>query len=130
MAEFYLMGGWGMYPTTLFGLMLVAAGIAYAVLPERRFVPLLVSMGVVVFGSGMLGTVTGFINTFRYIEKVPEAQQRAITLVGVSESLNNLVLAFIFIVLATLLASVGALRLGLRSRSEKSEHRGEPSTLV
>ncbi|HCF62651.1 MAG TPA: hypothetical protein DFS52_32265 [Myxococcales bacterium] len=130
MSDFYLMGGWGMYPTTLFGALLVAAGIAYALLPERRFVPLLVSMGVVVFGSGVLGTVTGFINTFRHVQQLPEAQQRAITLLGVSESLNNLVLAFIFIVLATLIASVGALRLGLRSKPGHSEHRGEPSALV
>lgn len=116
MADFFMAGGWGMYPTTLFGVLLVAAGIAYAALPERRFVPLLVSLGVVVFGSGVLGTVTGFITTFQYIQKVPEAQQRAITLVGVSESLNNLVLAFVFIVLSTLIASVGALRIGLRSK--------------
>lgn len=116
MAQFYMEGGWGMYPTTLFGVLLVAAGIAYAALPERRFVPLLVSLGVVVFGSGLLGTVTGFIATFGYVGRVPEAQQRAITLAGVSESLNNLVLAFIFIVLATLIASVGALRIGLRSK--------------
>ncbi len=116
-AEFFRDGGWGMYPTTLFGVLLLAAGVAYAALPERRFVPLLVSLGVVVFGSGCLGCVTGFVSTFRYIQQVPEAKQSMTTLLGVSESLNNLVLAFIFIVLSTLIASVGALRLGLRSRT-------------
>ncbi len=116
-AEFFRDGGWGMYPTTLFGILLLAAGVAYAALPERRFVPLLVSLGVVVFGSGCLGCVTGFVSTFRYIQQVPEAKQSMTTLLGVSESLNNLVLAFIFIVLSTLIASVGALRLGLRSRT-------------
>lgn len=116
-AEFFVNGGWGMYPTTLFGVLLLGAGIAYAALPERRFVPLLVSLGVVVFGSGCLGCVTGFVSTFRYIQQVPEAKQSMTTLLGVSESLNNLVLAFIFIVLSTLIASVGALRLGLRSRT-------------
>ena len=39
MTDFFMAGGWGMYPTTLFGLLLLAAGIAYAALPERRFVP-------------------------------------------------------------------------------------------
>jgi hypothetical protein len=116
-AEFFEAGGWGMYPTTLFGILLLGAGVAYAALPERRFVPLLVSLGVVVFGSGCLGCVTGFVSTFRYIQQVPEAKQSMTTLLGVSESLNNLVLAFIFIVLSTLIASVGALRLGLRSRT-------------
>ncbi|MGC4117636.1 MAG: hypothetical protein QM765_24385 [Myxococcales bacterium] len=117
MSDFWLAGGWGMYPTALFGVLLVAAGVCYAIFPERRFVPLLVSLGVVVFGSGMLGTVTGFTTTFRYIEKVPADQQHTITLLGISESLNNIILAFVFIVLATLIAAVGALRLGLKSKT-------------
>ncbi|HEY3446661.1 MAG TPA: hypothetical protein VGK67_09875 [Myxococcales bacterium] len=117
MSDFWQAGGWGMYPTALFGVLLVAAGVAYALFPERRFVPLLVSLGVVVFGAGVLGTVTGFATTFRYIEKVPVDQQHTITLLGISESLNNIILAFIFIVLATLIASVGALRLGLKSKA-------------
>ena len=117
MSDFWMAGGWGMYPTALFGVMLVAAGVAYALFPERRFVPLLVSLGIVVFGAGVLGTVTGFTTTFRYIEKVPVDQQHTITLLGISESLNNLILAFIFIVLSTLIASVGALRLGLKAKA-------------
>jgi len=120
-SEFFESGGWGMYPTTIFGVLQLAAGVAYAVLPERRFVPLLVSLGVVVLGSGFLGCVTGFVTTFRFIEQVPEAKQHAVTLLGVSESLNNVVLAFIFIVLSTLIASVGALRLGLRSKAESAK---------
>jgi hypothetical protein len=121
MTDFFVAGGWGMYPTTLFGLLLLAAGIAYAALPERRFVPLLVSLGVVTLGSGLLGTVTGFINTFMYIQQVAEAKQRVITLLGVSESLNNLVLALIFVVLSTLVASVGALRLALRAPAKAAQ---------
>ncbi len=114
--SFFEAGGWGMYPTTLFGALLVAAGVAYAIFPERRFVPLLVSMGVAVFGSGALGTVAGFITTFRAIQKLPADQQHPVTLMGISESLNNAAWAFAFIVLATLIASVGALRLGLKSK--------------
>lgn len=120
MADFWMAGGWGMYPTSIFGVLLVAAGLAYAAFPERRFVPLLVTLGVVVFGAGVLGTVTGFTTTFRYIEKVPVDQQHTITLLGISESLNNIILAFIFIVLSTLIAAVGALRLGLKSKAAPS----------
>lgn len=117
MGEFFNAGGWGMYPTTIFGLLLVAAGVAYAMMPERRFVPLMVSLGVVVFGSGVLGCTMGFARTFAFIHQVPEAEQRAVTLAGMSESLNNIVWAFIFIVLSMLIASVGALRLGMRART-------------
>jgi hypothetical protein len=115
-ADFYEAGGWGMYPTTIFGAMLLAASIAYAAMPERRLVPLLVSLGVTTVGSGFLGAVTGFIITFRFIQKVEEAKQHTVTLLGISESLNNVVLAFMFLVLCTLIASVGALRLGLRAK--------------
>jgi hypothetical protein len=117
MANFYEAGGWGMYPTTLFGVLLIAAAVAYAAMPERRFVPLLVTMSIVTFGSGCLGCVTGFVTTFNYVStKVPPADQHTVVLAGISESLNNVVLAFVFLVLAALIASVGALRLGLSSK--------------
>lgn len=116
-ADFWEAGGWGMYPTAIFGVLLLLAAIAYAAVPERRLVPLLVSLSVVVLGSGCLGCVTGFITTFRYIQQVEAAKQHAITLAGISESLNNVVLAFIFLVLSMLIASVGALRLGLRTKA-------------
>lgn len=117
MSEFFRAGGWGMYPTTLFGVLILGAAVAYALNPERRFVPLLVSMSVVTFGSGVLGCVMGISRTFAVIGQVPEGEQRAVTLMGISESLNDIVWAFVFIVLAMLIASVGALRLGLRSRT-------------
>jgi hypothetical protein len=116
-ASFFVAGGYGMYPTTVFGALLVAAGIAYALFPERRFVPLLISLGVAVFGSGALGTVAGFITTFQAIQKLPADSQHAVTLMGISESLNNAAWAFVFIVLATLIASAGALRLALKSKA-------------
>ena len=116
-SNFYEAGGWGMYPTTIFGVLLVAAAIAYTAMPERRFVPLLVSMSVVTFGAGCLGTVTGFVTTFNFVStKVPPADQHTVVLAGVAESLNNAVLAFMFLVFAILIASVGALRLGLAGK--------------
>jgi hypothetical protein len=117
MVQFFESGGWGMYPTTIFGFLLVAVGIAYSAMPERRFVPLLVSMSVVTFSSGCLGCLTGFITTFNYTAtKVPVAEQHSVTLMGISESLSNVVLAFIFLVLSILFASIGALRLGLSNK--------------
>ena len=114
--NFWEAGGFGMYPTAIFGVLLIAASVGFAVFPERRFVPLVVSLSVVAVGSGLLGCTAGFITTFRYIQGVPEAKQHAITLMGISESLNNVALAFGFLVLATLVASGGALRLALTSR--------------
>ena len=103
-------GGWGMYPTSLFGFFLIAAAVLLVLRPERRFVALVASLGLLTLGAGVLGTTTGIVNTFRYLVKVPAAEQAQIAALGCAESLNNMVLALMLAVLAALLASIAALR--------------------
>jgi hypothetical protein len=110
MGEAFHMGGWGMYPTALFGLMLVAASIRYAMSPERRFVPIQVSLGIVTLASGGLGFVTGMIKSALAIEGAGP-DKRWIWVLGMGESLNNLALALALLTVGALAASVGALRL-------------------
>lgn len=110
-SNFYQNGGWGMWPTTLFGFFLVASCVLLMLRPEKRFVPLVARLGVLTFASGLLGTSVGFIKTFRYVaETVPREEQLEIALIGVSESLNNLVLALLIIAISMLLATIGAAR--------------------
>ena len=109
-ANFYENGGWGMYPTTLFGFFLVAAGVLLLLRPERRYVPLVACLGLLTLCSGVLGCSVGLINTFRYIQDVVPDEQVAVAAVGCAESLNNVVLALIIVVFTSLLASIGALR--------------------
>jgi hypothetical protein len=103
-SNFYENGGWGMYPTTLFGFLLVAAGVLLLLRPERRYVPLVSGLGLMTLASGVLGCAVGFINTFRYVGGIPREEQLEIAAVGMAESLNNVVLV-----------TIGALR-NLRSR--------------
>jgi hypothetical protein len=110
MGEAFHMGGWGMYPTSIFGLMLVAASIRYAMSPERRFVPIQVSLAIVTMASGGLGFVTGMIKSVLAIEGAGP-DRRWIWVLGVGESLNNLALALALVTVGALVASVGALRL-------------------
>ena len=111
---FFRDGGWGMYPTSLFGFLLVAAGVLCVIRPERRFVPLLLSLGAMTTGSGLLGCAVGLVTTFHYLPRVPEVDQRfTIAALGCAESLNNVVLALILVVLASLLSAVAALRAAL-----------------
>ena len=42
---FFRDGGFGMYPTALFGFLLVASGVLCLLRPERRFVLLALSLG-------------------------------------------------------------------------------------
>ena len=111
MGEMFHDGGFGMYPTTVFGLLLLAATVRYAVSPSARLVPLQVSLGILTMASGGLGFVTGLIKSVSAIGGVG-ADQRWIWLLGMGESLNNVALALVLVTLGSLAASVGALRLG------------------
>lgn len=109
--DFFKAGGWGMYPTMIFGFFFVAASVLFLLRPERRFLPLVASLGAVTLGSGLLGTSVGIVKSFHYLQQVPAADQLIVATLGCAESLNNLVLALIIVVAATLLVSIGALRL-------------------
>lgn len=113
MMEHFREGGWGMFPTLVFGLAMLAVAARYALRPERRYVPLLLGLGTVTLSSGALGFVTGLIATFRYIGGVP-ASERYIALIGIGESLNNIAFSLIFVVISALAASFGAWRLSRR----------------
>lgn len=119
-AHFFRDGGWGMYPTVVFGFLLVAAAALCVLRPERRYVRVGVGLGVATLGAGLLGTVTGLIATFRYLERVPLEQRFTVAALGCAESLNNAVLALILVVLASLLGTVAALRAARSPRVESA----------
>ena len=112
LSGFFRDGGFGMWPTLLFAFPLVALAVLYALRPEKRAVPVLWNLGMLVLGSGVLGTWVGIINTLRYIQRedVPAAERLGILALGAAESLNNLVLALIFVVLTLLVTAVGTYR--------------------
>jgi hypothetical protein len=108
--EAFHRGGWGMIPTAIFGVLLIGAAILYAVKPDKRFVPLQFSLGILTLMAGSLGFVTGMIKSLNAIGEV-KPEERFIWLIGMGESLNNIGLALMVVVLAALLASVGTLRI-------------------
>jgi uncharacterized BrkB/YihY/UPF0761 family membrane protein len=103
-----------MYPTLVFGVLMIGVSLVYARRPERRFIPLQISLGIVTLVSGSLGFVTGFIKSLEAIHQVPE-DRRFIWLIGLGESLNNVALALTLVVIAVLVISVGAVRVALAS---------------
>lgn len=111
MGEAFKMGGWGMYPTLVFGLLMIGVCVRYAVKPERRLLPLQISLGVTTLLSGGLGFVTGMIASFNAIHGAPP-DQRWIWLIGMGESLHNVALALALVILGSLASAVGAVRLG------------------
>ncbi|KYG04722.1 hypothetical protein BE21_45115 [Sorangium cellulosum] len=114
MAEAFHLGGWGMYPTLVFGLLLLAASVRYAVSPERRFVPLQISLGILTLVSGGLGFVSGTIKSLTLMGAVPP-DARWLWIVGLGESLHNVALALALLILSALAATVGAYRISQTS---------------
>ena len=109
-ANFFEAGGWGMYPVSIFGFVLIAASVLYALRPERRTARLSLTLACVTLAAGLLGTSVGVCTTFLYLQQVEQAKQLQIAALGVQESLHNLVLALILAIVAGLLAAVGTLR--------------------
>ena len=108
MQNAYHLGGWGMYPTTIFGFVLLAFAFQYARNPERRRLLVLRHLNVLVAMSGLLGFVTGTIKTFTNIE----ADKTYYAIIGVGESLVNVGLALCMLILARIITAFGAARDG------------------
>jgi len=117
MSEFFKIGGWGMFPTAFFGVLLLGVACAYAVKPERRWTPLLLATSLMTLLAGGLGFVTGLMATT--LGGAPSADpdhRMLISMVGFGESLANVALALGLCALATLVGMVGAARLATRAR--------------
>lgn len=110
MIEAFRNGGWGMFPTALFGVICLLIAARHALRPERRLIPLQLALGVVTVLTGCLGFVAGLITTTNALHQVPESRVALIGALGFGESLHNVALALILVVLAALCTSVGVLR--------------------
>ena len=110
MFEAFRMGGWGMFPTLIAGVLFIAAATRYAVRPERRFVPLQAALGLITLQIGALGFVTGMIKSFLAMDQVTP-DKRWIWMLGAGEALNCVGLALVLVVVGTLAAAVGAYRI-------------------
>ena len=110
MSEFFSAGGWGMYPTLLFGFLLVACSILFLFRPEPRYLASLEGLGAATSGAGLLGFCTGMMNTLRYLQQVPPDERFMTVALGCEESLHCVVLALILLVIAGIFVSTGAVR--------------------
>ena len=109
-SDFYHAGGWGMHPVTLFGFLLVVTCVLYTLRLRPHHARLAKILAGTTLMAGLLGTATGICNSAFYIQKVEVAKQVEILALGVQESLHDLVLALIFVIIASLIASAGVLR--------------------
>jgi len=109
-SNFYAAGGWGMHPTTIFGFLMIASCVLYALKPQKKVMRLAITLGLLTLAAGLLGTFTGICNSAFYIQKVAKADQVEILALGVEESLHNAILSLILFVVGGLIGGVGIVR--------------------
>ena len=110
MLDSFRLGGFAMFPTALFGALLLGAALRYARTPDARFIPLQVALAILTLATGALGFVTGLIASTTHLGEVPTSKAMQILAIGFGESLNNLGLALATLTLAASLAAVGTAR--------------------
>ena len=108
--NFFVDGGLGMYPIAFDGFLLLAAALLLALRPERRFVTLVVSLGLLTLGAGVLATTVGFVTVCNYVARIPPDRVVEIAFMGVGEALHCLVFALLIIEAALFLMAIAAWR--------------------
>jgi hypothetical protein len=99
-----------MWPTLVFGLLMLAVAMLYTVRANPQLSSLVRTTGWMTFVSGCLGFVTGLIRSCLAISTV-SADKRFIVVIGFGESLVNIAWALGLIMTAMIIASVGTWRI-------------------
>lgn len=105
--------GWGIWPVLILGSAFFFLAVYHALSPRKETLALLKGVGIALIIAGCLGAVTGVQHSAAYIGEVKESE-RWIFLLGLRESLHNVVVAFVIACAATLIATVGSFRLARR----------------
>jgi hypothetical protein len=109
MLEIFRDGGFGMFPTALFGLLLLGVAARYAVRPESRWIPLQIALAVVTLALGAASFGLGLIVTTKHLAETGD-RAGLIGAVGFGESLNNIVLALALVAIAAMTTTIGVAR--------------------
>lgn len=118
MGEIIREAGWGIYPVVLFGGAMLVVGLRHLATPRRSLFNLAVGFSVATLLAGMLGAATGIQATVQHVTRLSGAGE-GLFLVGLRESLHNLVAALVLVCVNALVLTAGrytALRREERAR--------------
>ena len=117
MKDFFVEGGWGMYPTLIFGLISVGGAIWFALKPEPRRLAFTAGMWLTLVSAIVHATWTDLAAVFGNLGEAaqkPDTQVAAILFTGLKESTRPGALGGIFLTLTLLIVSIGALKASKR----------------
>ncbi|MRG96607.1 hypothetical protein [Polyangium spumosum] len=110
---FFAEGGWGMWPTLLFGFVAVGGAAWFAMRPEPRRLAFTGAMWLTLAMSMANATWTNLAavcSTLENPERVPDAELVRTLFAGLKEASRPAALGGVFLTLVPLLLAVGALR--------------------
>ena len=110
MQDAFRLGGWGMYPTLFVGLILLFTAARFAVHPARGRLAPIVGLGVLTMFVSTLGFVTGLIKTMSAAGEMQLWKEGNVLVVGIGESMHNIGLGLVLLVLATTGVVIGLAR--------------------
>ncbi len=110
MVNFFVEGGWGMYPVLVMGLVLVWAGFRYARDGEPIRLRFIGALSLALLVTMAHATWTCVAMVFHFLETVPEAEFRRTMMTGLMESTRPIFLGGALLSLALTLVAVGAYR--------------------
>ncbi len=109
MGMFIRDAGWGIWPVFFFGVFGLVVSLRNALSPTRERFALIVGLAIATILMGVLGAVVGIQTTASaYVEL---GAPMRLFVVGLRESLNNMVAALLFATLHTLVGTYGSRKL-------------------
>lgn len=115
MPEFFVEGGFMMWPVLAFGLLTLWGSGTYAAAPQRTRLGLPLSLAATTTVAGAHGTWLDVAAVFRFLEdrtRASDADFARILVTGLKESTRPLALAGLFVTLGLLGVAIGMWRQG------------------
>lgn len=116
--ELIFESGWGVLPVLIFGFILVALALAYAVSLRAELLPLLCWSGLLALGAGAIGTLAGVRSVLVRASGAPGEVGPAL---GLKEATGPLFIALMLTLMAGLIGTAGGFRVAWRALQKREE---------